>query len=98
MMKLELMQVLAEIPGDYPIVFKVSTDELLDETFAWMDMEKVVIEGVKEIYRREEWVFDDVDDLFDHISSHEDLENDIEIQKMVDATPRKKMIVIQLQS
>jgi hypothetical protein len=35
MTKLELMQALAEIPGDYPIMVEVPTDEW-DEQFGWM--------------------------------------------------------------
>jgi len=102
MTKIELMQKLAEIPGDYPIVFLTPTDEILEEYY-YMYMTDCVVDGVKEIYRTDEMFFDDFDELFDHIAADycgdkEGAEADAEIEKIAKAVPRETKIVIRVSS
>jgi len=94
MTKIELMQQLAEIPGDFPIMFQVPTDEILDD-FGWMCMREIKVEGVKDVYRHEENVFTDIADLRDHLEF--DVE-EAEIERAIEETPHEKMIVIKVQS
>jgi hypothetical protein len=95
MTKIELMQALAEIPGDYPIMAQVPTDEISDG-YDWMMMKCMSIEGVKEVYQRDEYVFTDIDDLRDHLECFEDVTIEETIQQQIELTPHKKMIVIEM--